>query len=89
MRDLASCVEYPSLTAKSSRRGFSQDRRNDIKLRTSLKLESPAQHIQQKLHHGIHGCKSVGEEDKSNDDGEFLVEAKGLVQRAIVDEDGE
>ena len=54
-----------------------------------MEFESPAQDIHQKLNHGIHGCKSVGEQDKSNDDRKFLEEAKGLVQRAVVNEDGE
>jgi len=89
MRDLASCVEYPSLTAKSSTKGISGKSKPLERVRTCLEFESSAQDIHQKLHHGIHGCKSVGEQDKSNDDRKLFIEAKRLIQRAVVDEDGE
>ena len=58
-------------------------------MQTSLEFEFSAQNVHQQLHHRIHGCESVREEDKPNDDGEFLVEAKGLVEGTVVDEDRE
>lgn len=54
-----------------------------------MEFEFSAQNVHQQLHHGVHGCQGVREEDEANDDGEFLVEAEGLVERAVVDEDGE
>lgn len=56
---------------------------------TSLELEFPAQNIHQQLHYRVHRREGVGEEDEPNDDGKFPVEAKGLVQGTVVDEDGE
>lgn len=55
---------------------------------TSLKLEFSAENVHQQLHHRVHGCEGVREKDKANDDGEFFVEAEGLVEGAVVDEDG-
>jgi hypothetical protein len=60
-----------------------------LKGRTSLELKFSAQHIHEQLDDGIHGGKGIREEDEANDDREFLVEAEGLEERAIVDEDGE
>lgn len=56
---------------------------------TSLEFKLSAQNIHQQLHHRVHRCEGVREEDEANDDGELLVEAKGLVEGAVVDEDGE
>ena len=56
---------------------------------TSLEFEFPAQNVHQQLHHSIHGCEGVREEDEANDDGELLVEAEGLVEGSVVNEDGE
>ena len=61
----------------------------ELEMLTSLELKFPAQNVHQQLHHGVHGCESIREEDESNDDRELLVEAEGLVKGAIVDEDRE
>lgn len=54
-----------------------------------MEFEFSAQDVHQQLHHCVHGCEGVREEDESNDDGKLLVEAEGLVEGAVVDEDGE
>ena len=54
-----------------------------------MKLVSSAQNVHQQLHHCVHGCEGIREEDETNDDGELLVEAEGLVEGAVIDEDGE
>lgn len=56
---------------------------------TSLKFKFSTEDIHQQLHHRVHGCEGVREEDESDDDGELLVKAEGLVKGAVVDEDGE
>ena len=56
---------------------------------TSLEFEFSTQDVHQQLYHRVHGCESVREKDKSNDDGELVVEAEGLVEGAVVDKDGE
>ena len=58
-------------------------------MHTSLEFKFSAQYVHQQLHHRVHGCEGVREEDEANDDGEFLMEAEGLVEGAVVDEDGE
>jgi hypothetical protein len=55
----------------------------------SLELVPSAEDVHEKLDDGVHGRKSVGEEDEANYDREFLVEAEGFVERTVVDEDGE
>ena len=60
-----------------------------MQMPTSLEFEFPAQNIHQQLHHRVHGCERIREEDESNDDWELLVEAEGLVKGAVVDEDRE
>lgn len=57
--------------------------------RTSLELEFAAQNIHEQLHHRVHWRKGVGEKDKAYDDGIFFVEAEGLVEGAVVNEDRE
>ena len=58
-------------------------------MQTSLEFEFSAQNVHQQLHHRVHGCESVREEDEPNNNGELLVEAKGLVEGTVVDEDRE
>lgn len=60
-----------------------------MQMPTSLEFEFPAQDVHQQLHYRVHRRERVGEEDESNDDGELPVETKGLVEGAVVDEDGE
>ena len=54
-----------------------------------MEFELSTQNVHQQLHHGVHGCEGVREEDEANDDGKVLVKAEGLVKGAVVDEDGE
>lgn len=56
---------------------------------TSLKFEFPTEDVHQQLYYRVHGCEGVRKEDESDDDGELFVKAKGLVEGAVVDEDGE
>lgn len=56
---------------------------------TSLEFEFSAQNVHQQFHHRVHGCEGIREEDEANDDGKLLVEPEGLVEGAVVDEDGE
>lgn len=56
---------------------------------TGLEFELSAQNVHQQLHHRVHWGEGVREEDEANDDGEFLVEAKGLVEGTVVNEDRE
>jgi hypothetical protein len=51
-----------------------------------LELIATAQDVHQELDDGIHWCKGVGEENESDYDREFLVEAKGFVKGSVVDE---
>ena len=54
-----------------------------------MEFEFSAQNVHQQLHHGVHGSEGVGEEDEANNDGILFVEAEGLIEGTIVDEDGE
>ena len=54
-----------------------------------LELELAAQDVHEQLEDGVHGAHGVGEEDEADHDGLLAVEAEGLVQRLVVDEDGE
>lgn len=56
---------------------------------TSLEFKFATQDVHQQFYHCVHWCEGVRKEDETNDDGVFLVETEGLVQGAIVDEDGE
>lgn len=60
-----------------------------MQMPTSLELEFPAQNVHQQLHYRIHRRERVREEYESNDDGKFPMKTKGLVEGAVVDEDGE
>lgn len=53
-----------------------------------MKLELSAQNVHQQLHHRVHGCEGVREKDEANYDGKLFVKAEGLVEGAIIDEDG-
>ena len=61
----------------------------EVETYTGLELELSAQNVHQQLHHRVHWGEGVREEDEANDDREFLVEAEGLVEGAVVDEDRE
>ena len=54
-----------------------------------LELELAGDDVHQVLDDSVHRGESAGEEYETDDDGEFLVEAVGIVQRPVVDEDGE
>ena len=56
---------------------------------TGLEFKSPAEDVHQELHDRVHGGQDIGKEDEADDDGKLLVEAKGLVEGTVVDEDGE
>ena len=60
-----------------------------LEMYTSLEFESSAQDVHEELHHVFRGCENVREENESDDDGELSVEAEGLIEGAVVDEDGE
>ena len=60
-----------------------------LEMLPSLEFELSAQYVHQQLHHRVHRCKSIREEDESYDDRELLVEAEGLIEGAVVDEDRE
>jgi len=51
-----------------------------------LELIAAAENVHEKLDDSVHWCECVGEEDESDDDGEFLVESEGLVEGCVVDE---
>lgn len=68
---------------------FSVVHRLELELRTSLEFKFSTHNVHQQLHHRVHGCEGVGKEDEANDDGELLVEAERLVERTVVDKDGE
>ena len=59
------------------------------RLLTGLELELPAEDVNELVDDGVLGREHVGEEDEADDDGEVVVEAKGLVEGVVVDEDGE
>lgn len=54
-----------------------------------LELEPPRERVHAELHERIHRRQCIREEDESHDDGMLLDEAKGRVERVVVDEDGE
>ena len=54
-----------------------------------MELIAAAEDVHQELDDSVHWRKGVGKENESNDDGELLVEAKGLVQGFVVDKHGE
>ena len=54
-----------------------------------LEFVFAAEDVHQELDDCVHWCQSIGEEDEADYDWEFVVEAEGLVERFIVDEDGE
>ncbi len=54
-----------------------------------LELEFSGQDVHEELDDGVHGCQSIREEDEADYDGALVVEAEGLVEGAVVDEDGE
>ena len=56
---------------------------------TGLELELSAENVHEQIDDGVGGRQHVGEEDEADDDGEVVVEAKGFVEGAVVDEDGE
>lgn len=58
-------------------------------MHTSFEFEFSAQYVHQQLHHRVHGCENIREEDEPNDDRKLLVEAKRLVEGAVIDKDGE
>lgn len=53
-----------------------------------LELVAPREDIHQQLDDRVHGRERVREQDEADDDGEFVVEAEGLVKRFVVDENG-
>ncbi len=55
----------------------------------SLELELSGEDIHEEFDDGVHGGEGVGEEDEANNDRVLMVEAEGVVERGIVDEDGE
>lgn len=54
-----------------------------------LELVAPGEDVHEQLDDCVHGRESVGEEDEADDDGELFVEAEGLVEGFVVDEDRE
>lgn len=56
---------------------------------TGLKFEFSAENVHEKLHDSIHRSQGVGEEQETNHDRLFVDESEGLVQRLVVDKDGE
>ena len=60
----------------------------ELEMLTSLEFESSAQDVHQELHQVFRGCENVREENESDDNRKLFVEAEGLVEGAVVDEDG-
>lgn len=56
---------------------------------TSFKLHSSSHDVHEKLDDRIRGCQNFVEENESNHDRSLATEAKGIVQRVVVDEDRE
>jgi hypothetical protein len=54
-----------------------------------LELKLASNHVHEELDDDIGGGEGVREEDEADDDGVLLEEAKGVVQRGVVDEDRE
>ena len=54
-----------------------------------LELVSSAEDVHQELDDCVHWCQGVREQDEADYDGEFLVEAEGLVEGFVVNENGE
>lgn len=54
-----------------------------------LEFVTTAEDIHQELDDCVHWREGVGEEDEADNDGELIVEAEGLVERLVVDENGE
>lgn len=55
----------------------------------SLELESARDDVQEELDDGVHWREGIGEEEEADDDGVLVVEAKGSIEGAVVDEDRE
>ena len=56
---------------------------------TGLEFKLSAQDVHEQVNDGVRRRQDIGEKDEADDDGELVVEAKGLVERTVVDEDGE
>lgn len=54
-----------------------------------FELPLAGEHVDQKVDEGVHGRQGIVEEDETDDDGVLRVESERLVERSIVDEDGE
>jgi hypothetical protein len=54
---------------------------------TSLEFIFPAEHIHQELDNQVHWCKSVREEQETNDDRKLLMESERVVKRFVVHEE--
>lgn len=54
-----------------------------------LELESAGDNVQEQLNDGVQRRERVGEEQETDNDGLLGGEAKGRVQRVVVDEDRE
>lgn len=60
-----------------------------LRKRISLEFVLSAEDVHQELDDCVHRCKSVGEENEADYNWVFAVEPEGLVERVVVDEDGE
>lgn len=56
---------------------------------TGLIFKPPGENVHQKLDHTVRGAENLIEQDESDHDRLLVVEAEGLVQAAVVDEDAE
>lgn len=54
-----------------------------------LEFVAATEDVHQELDDGIHGCKSVREEDETDYYGVFIMEPKGFIKRFVVDKHGE
>lgn len=54
-----------------------------------LKFKLAAEDVEEQLDDSVHGGEGVAEEDEADDDGVLGVEAECVVERGVVEEDGE
>ena len=54
-----------------------------------LELELARQDVKKQLDDSIHGGQSVRKQDEANDDGVLSVEAECIIERSVIDENGE
>lgn len=55
----------------------------------SLELKGAGDDVQEELDDGVHWREGIREEEEADDDGVLIVEAKGSIEGAVVDEDRE